>query len=381
MKTWKYFIYIMSGVIWICSACSSDNNIDEPLPEPDDKGRAVEVITEVQTRATATLQYKEGDEMCVIAKAYNQLNADNFAEPTKGVYRGGGWTFTAPIRLQEGEHTFIFALSPWQASIPKDLSAIPLDLNKQQDVLYSGRAVPVSYTTYQARLTMKHALALASFNISKLNYAGKGELQKVVIAGDGIYSSATLNMENGRVTGNEAGKLSCEIRKTVLDNGWNSGLPGIWTVPFTTKSTIVRLTATIDGKDYEISFPEVEMKGGYQYLFHLILTSHGLTFAADETKTISLNQQEDEMTVAQGYGVLRITHTAQQFTLPTLSGNSVYGNVNWGDQQAESYQYGMIHSYTSSQSHELLIESWNSTGFQLSDLTGVEAIDLSGYLP
>ena len=87
------------------------------------------------------------------------------------------------------------------------------------------------------------------------------------------------------------------------------------------------------------------------------------------------------MTVAQGYGVLRITHTAQQFTLPTLSGNSVYGNVNWGDQQAESYQYGMIHSYTSSQSHELLIESWNSTGFQLSDLTGVEAIDLSGYLP
>ena len=37
------------------------------------------------------------------------------------------------------------------------------------------------------------------------------------------------------------------------------------------------------------------MKGGYQYLFRVVLTQQGITFLADQTETVSLNNQTDEM--------------------------------------------------------------------------------------
>ena len=365
--------------ILISSACSSDD-VEKELPEPVTKGVAVEINTEVQTKAVATIDYNNGDEMIIISKAYNKLNADEFSKPTKATYQNGKWILDNPVLINDGEHAFIYGLSPWQSNIPSDLAAIPLDISRQVDILYSVRAVPVSYTTNRANLTMKHALALASINISRFNYNGEGILQQISISGDGVYSTATLNIENGKLTGTEEGILSHKEEKKIQSNGWTNSLPGIWTVPFTTKSAKVTMTLTIDGKVYQTTFPEVEMKGGYQYLFRVVLTQQGITFLADQTETVSLNNQTDEMKEAPGYGVLRIVHSSASMMVPSFWGDNVYGSIAWGDEQIENYTYNCTHKYSPSKSYEVAIETWNSTGFQLNTLEGIEIIDVSGYV-
>ena len=122
------------------------------------------------------------------------------------------------------------------------------------------------------------------------------------------------------------------------------------------------------------------MKGGYQYLFRVVLTQQGITFLADQTETVSLNNQTDEMKEAPGYGVLRIVHSSASMMVPSFWGDNVYGSIAWGDEQIENYTYNCTHNYLPSKSYEVAIETWNSTGFQLNTLEGIEIIDVSGYV-
>ena len=120
------------------------------------------------------------------------------------------------------------------------------------------------------------------------------------------------------------------------------------------------------------------MKGGFQYIFRLVMTAHGLQFIPGQVQTVSLNQADDQPEVLEGHGVLTLTHTCTDFTLPLLTGDNVFGAVSWGDGESGSYEAGGQHSFASG-SKETVIESWNSTGFELDALTGIEVIDLSAY--
>lgn len=51
----------------------------------------------------------------------------------------------------------------------------------------------------------------------------------------------------------------------------------------------------IDGKSYVIDFPEVEMRTGFQYVLHLVLTNTGLVFIPSMTEIVSLNVADDAM--------------------------------------------------------------------------------------
>ena len=62
-----------------------------------------------------------------------------------------------------------------------------------------------------------------------------------------------------------------------------------------------------------------------------------------------------------------------------LSGDNVFGNVTWGDGVAESNSMEADHSYSVDGDKTIIIETWNSTGFELKDMLGIEEIDLSKY--
>lgn len=373
------FLYILASCL-LC-ACGSDSVEDEVNP-PTPTATSVDVVllTEIQTKsATVSRLFKDGDAMSVVAKAYSGTNADAFAPMAKATYGGGKWTMQPPVKLEEGQHTFIYALAPYLESLPSDLSKIPLDLTRQADVLYSGNSVPVSYTTYTAKLTMKHALALISLNIDSQGYTGQGTLQSITVEGEPIYTKATMNIENGKLSGTEQGSLTATPNLKVKAGGWSGDLPRLWTVPFTNKSETVTLTAVIDGKQYTTLFPEVEMRGGYQYIFRLVLTGYGLVFIPEQTETLSLNQDDDSMKGLEGYGLLRITHIATAFTLPALTGDNVFGSVSWGDDSQENYSYNLHHEYGTETAKEVTIESWNTTGFELKTLEGITCIDVGDY--
>ena len=76
---------------------------------------------------------------------------------------------------------------------------------------------------------------------------------------------------------------------------------------------------------------------------------------------------------------MQITHSASTFVVPELTGDNVFGSVNWGDGMASSYRVGEEHAYEQAESKVLSVETWNSNGFKLKNLIGVEAIDISQY--
>lgn len=365
----------MSGIL--LSLCLSSCDNDTPTV-PQEAEKAISISTTVFTQATPTFDMVEGDAMNLYAKTYGSASAPDKVEGVKAIKRGGSWTLEPEVMIGESEKLFIYAYAPYVEGL-NTTDAIPVDISTQQDVLYSGSFVPVSYRTNHAKLTMKHALALVSFNITAQGYSGKGELQRLSISGDEVYTSGVMTIDKGNILGKGQEPFEMAISKTISANGWENDLPRMWQIPFSTKGAEAYLAITIDGKAYKATFPEVEMKSGFQYVFRMVLTDYGLEFIPDQTQTISLNVESDQPELLEGYGVLHITHTADSLVAPELLGDNVFGSVRWGDEQMSSYRVGEVHSYSQDGSKVVSVETWNSKGFKLKNLIGVDVIDISQY--
>lgn len=376
MKSYKILaIGIFSAAMCGCSSDGSDD--PTPAPQPSEGDVTVTITTEVLTKANVTTTLGAGDEMNVWAKTYGRLDAPDMVDGVKAVCNGSTWTMTPEVKLSEGKNAFIYAVAPYDASYT-DPSAIPVDIADQIDLLYSGSYVPVSYTTHNAKLTMKHALSLASFNISAQGYSGNGSLTSMSISGDKVYTKGTMSVDNGKIAGTAKDACTLTLDKKITSAGWTSELPQLWQIPFSTKVDKAVLTVVIDGKTYETAFPEVEMKSGFQYVFRLVLTDYGLEFIPGAVETISLNIEEDNMTALDGYGVLSIGFSGTEMTIPTFAGDDVFGTISWGDGTADSYAPGTTHLFAGTGS-TVVVESWNSTGFEFKELSGIETLDLTNY--
>lgn len=380
----KLLLYCTLPLLACLCACGSDNEPDMPEPTPGGSGEGgkevtVSITTDILTKADPILSFSDGDKMAVFAKTYGRVDAPNIVEDVVGLYKNGAWTLEPPITLSEGGKAFIYAYYPYMEG-QSNLAALPIETAKQQDVLYSGAFVPVTYTTHRAKLTMKHALSLVSMNITAQGYSGKGELQSLSIGGEDVYSKGTLNVSTGKIAGTEKGSTELKnIGKKITTSGWKDELPRIWQIPFSTKIKIVTLGAVIDGKQYQCNFPEVEMKSGFQYIFRLVLTDYGLEFIPTQTTTISLNQDGDEPETLEGYGLLKIYHEKKAFQTPFMLGDNVFGTIKWGDDFSDSYTFDKEHDYTISGKKEVILETWNSIGFELENINGINAIDITDY--
>lgn len=375
---WKNLIYIAGLALPLLMQSCSDDEPKNGGGESDSNQVEVIITTQVETKVTVVTALDDGDEMNVYTKEYGDLAAPDLEEDVKATNTGGSWTLVPSVRIGEGGRAFIYAVSPYSAD-NTDPSAINVDISRQEDVLYSGSFVPVTYTTHTAQLNMKHALMLLTFNILKQGYTGKGVLQHLSVSGEQVYTSGTMNVSTGKIAGMGKDEFVYSTEKVMLNEGWTDDLPRYWVIPFSTQGQEARLTAVVDGKSYEVKFPELEMKGGFQYIFRMVMTANGLQFIPGQLETVSLNLNDDHPESLEGYGVLTLTHTCTDFVLPELVGDNVFGMVNWGDGSLGGYEVGGQHSYTAGGSKTTVIESWNSTGFELSTLNGIDVIDLSEY--
>ena len=91
-------------------------------------------------------------------------------------------------------------------------------------------------------------------------------------------------------------------------------------------------------------------------MFHLVPTNTGLVFIPSMTEIVSLNVADDAMEAMEGYGILKFGFTGSTFTFPYFTGDNVFGTILPASG-----------------------ETWNSTGFELNNLEGIESIDISGY--
>ena len=74
---------------------------------------------------------------------------------------------------------------------------------------------------------------------------------------------------------------------------------------------------------------------------------------------------------------LGITHTLSSFTVPTITGNTASGLVNWGDGASASWAVGLSHTYSGSASRIVVISMKEIDTFTLNNLTGITALDAS----
>ena len=371
----KKLIYMFLLLLPLIQACS-DNEIGG---ETDDSEKVeVSIQTQVETKTTVVTSLGDGDEMNVYAKSYGSLDATDLVSDIRATNQNGIWNMTPTLKIGKGERAFIYATSPYSADNTNP-QAINIDVTQQQDVLYSGAFVPVTYTSHEAKLNMKHALMLLTFNILPQGYTGKGVLESISVKGNNVFTTGTMDVSNGKITGIKKDLLKVDVSKTVTGGGWTEDLPRLWSIPFSSQTEECILTMTLDGKTYEALFPNVEMKSGFQYIFRLALTNNVLQFIPGAMETVSLNMEEDQPDALQQYGVLKFTHHGSNFTLPTLLGENVFGIVDWGDNNSHSYETGLSHEYSANNTQEVIVESWNTTGFELNNLKDIDIIDISQY--
>lgn len=362
------------------AACSSSNDgPDKPDNTPaTGDGVKAGITTEVITRAEHVTAIPEGGKMNLFVYNQNDVKADNLLlQDASATLGASGWSMSPELYLNKTDHklAYIVAAYPWQPSVASPL-VYPVDMTQQNDVLYSGSLLSglVSVNNPTARLQMKHALSMACFEIEKARYSGQGMVTEIAVEGEVVANTLTMDITTGKLTTLTTGGYS--VPSSTQLGGEER--PSVWVAPFSTKQQGAKLRMVIDGKTFTADFPDVSMVQGYQYGFHLILTNNGLVFRSDKIDEISLNDGLVDMGAAEGYGLLRITMApaATAFEFPVFTGTDVFGTINTGD-AATNYSLGG--SVALGQGREILVETWNSTGFEISNLEGVEAIDLSKY--
>lgn len=357
------------------SSCKDNKEGGEPsVPEND--GTKVSITTEVITNSPVITDFAKDQTMNVFVKKTASATGDNFKENVKGTALGGGeWELSPAIYINQTQrNVFFYAAYPYVEGL-NDVTAYPVDLSKQADVLYSGDYAAVSLQTTKARVRMKHALSMVSAVIDASSYNGSGTVTSMGISGSAVYLTGKLNVSTGKITVADSDK---GIVTASMSQDVKSGSANLWVIPFSTKTSDAAFNFTIDGKNYVVDMPEVEMKTGYQYVFHFILTPNGLVVRPDVIDEISLNAEGDNSDTAEGYGSIKFITSASSFTFPIFTGENVFGNVVSGDKSV-NYSLGGSMELSASGSKTVTIETWSSTGFELQSLEDIESIDISNY--
>lgn len=364
----KYRIFpLLTAAMLLHAACSDDT----PAPMPVE----VTLTTEVYTRAQVNTSLDEATQLTVLATLNDSKQS---VTPTmqnmQFTRQGTQWTAASGLTLMPSQSLSLQACYP--AVTATDPSAVPVS-SAMQDVLYSGSPVTLTYDNPSAHLTMKHALSLFSFNVASTADATAGTLKSLSVLN--VPSQGTLNLSTGQVNVERKGDFTLTVGKTLNREGWSNDLPGFFVLPGDMSS--IKFTVQTDEGKFECSVPTMAIEGGNQYIFHLVVSSVGVTLLADQTQVVSLNKKDDAINVS-GQSLLRITHKgAYYFTLPTFtSDTNLTGNINWGDGQAETLVQGTEHEYSSNTTpYTVIIETWNAQSVTIPSLNNVQSIDFSDF--
>lgn len=378
--------YMLRGVAacFIAAAMTacSDSNDDGPNGggdnnDPEAVTVGIKTNITVNTNASLTTEFGDNDKMNLWAKEYNSVESADIVTDICATRKGGNWEISPAIRLSKGKIAFLYAAAPYDASAT-DLTKFPIDITSQKDYLYSGAYVAASYQNYTATLNMKHALSMLSVNISNQGYKGEGKVTALKVTDNNniIVTKGTMNVSNGRITPSEYGTIQGDVSATIGANGIQGQLPSIWVAPFSNKGVDLTLTITIDGKEVSAVLPEAAMNIGWQYVFQAVLTPNGLAFIPDATEEYALNRDDHEMSQLNGFGLIVFGVKGNSFAFPAFSGTEVFGNVSFG---GKSVNYSIGGSVDLGGANSVTVETWNSTGFTISNFENIEEIDLSNY--
>lgn len=371
----KYILF--AAVLFVASCSSSDVEETPPSPTPTPI-REVEVTftTSVQTRVQRddVVTLLGEDDVLALFSARETDGAAEKSGPGRAECSQGVWRGVPAVMLAPEETASLCAAYPY-LSDAGDPEAFPVSVAAQTDYLYSGPAVRVNFRQPTAQLTLRHALCIVAFNIR--SYVG-GELRQIIVENELFPLEGTMSLADGAIRVTRAGAYTCDCVKTLARTGWTADHPGFFAIPHAVDAEQTAVVLRTAEKDYLVWLPATQLTAGKKYIFEVMLTEQGAVLMPDRTEVIPLDAETDPLP-DDPFGTVGVTHTNPQYGVPAFFGSSPYGFVRWGDGADDPYAEALTHQYAGSGPYTVLYEMWNAERVELSDLTGVERIDLSQF--
>jgi len=221
----------------------------------------LEISASVATRSVA--DFSENDSIGLFVQKTNGTiyNDCDCSLNAKAVYNSGKWNILQNIRIGADTGS-VFAYYPYNTSVT-DYKNIPVETDTQTDYLYSDKASVVA-TQPKANLTMKHAMSLVSFQISRNNYPGAGVISHIKITG--IPTTGILDISNGTIEAGEKSSFSHDCNITLA-----AAPITVDFIAIPCNSVGVVAEFTVDGKTYTYKFPTGALEKGKTYTYSLSL--------------------------------------------------------------------------------------------------------------
>jgi len=193
-------------------------------------------------------------------------------------YSAGAWTpaggvTTPPLTATVGKAA---AYYPFVADVP--VTAVPVTVSEQQDVLYSGWVSDVSVAKPEALFHMQHALAAVRVVLKKdASYVPEATATEVTVTSDDFYPTATLDATDGDLT--PTGEAGATVTSGTGSWAVTTGGTGVdlLVIPGGVAQKIT-FSATIGGKKYTATTPAAVTLGrALIHTYTLTLSAQGMT--------------------------------------------------------------------------------------------------------
>ena len=74
-----------------------------------------------------------------------------------------------------------------------------------------------------------------------------------------------------------------------------------------------------------------------------------------------------------------ITHTNNEFVVPTITGENLTGIIDWGDGNRDEFSQNVKHTYSQSKKYKVEIKLVSAETFEIPNLVGIEELDFSRF--
>lgn len=328
-----------------CVACSDDNPIIPPTPEPPGPTPEPEavymkifpVLEQIKQTRGIIEQFIQDDKLGLYITNGELDNAyDGKTEflNMQAVFSKDAWTHKA-VEMKDAQAT-VYSYYPYTADAGNG-KAIPVESTSQTDYLY-GTASTATLDASTANISMKHAMSLVSFKIKKNDYQYAGKITKIEI--EGVKTKGTMDISTGNISQSGEQATLAQDCNYLLDDA-NIKKTSIISLPTVIGETSgVVFHVTVDGEvcDYVVPTGHNWLPG-YEYIYTLNLRKMSEPPTPDD---VELDIQywekygkEDEIVVGSNSGsMLRLSANYGDYGRTVIRGESRYFSAfvyNYGD--------------------------------------------------
>ena len=208
------------------------------------------------------------------------------------------WTLDSQVLLSSTDGT-LYGYYPYNSSVT-DLTKVPVSAG-ETDYMYATPAEGLNDGSYNADVTMNHALAAIRLKIVRGTYTATGSVTNLAIKGDNIATSATLNAKTGTLTSPTGAGTA--INKAVTQTlSPSAQTTDFIFIPVTGSSAQPTFTATIDGKDYVATAGATTFAQGNLYEYTLTIDAKAITLSDVKVGDWSYNQSGNPV-INAGYNI------------------------------------------------------------------------------